>query len=109
VECPQAGEAVERITEALDVRVALSLGMSIRAFLLASPARPTWCPRWKSSRRHAKARGNEMNSQDGTPRRAPREETDDTVGSFFNFLPLRADLAGCRDASDLLRRPAPPA
>lgn len=29
---------------------------------------------------------------------------EDTVGSFFNFLPLRVDLAGCRDAADLLRR-----
>ncbi len=29
---------------------------------------------------------------------------ENTVGSFFNFLPLRVDLAGCQDASDLLRR-----
>jgi condensation enzyme len=29
---------------------------------------------------------------------------DNTVGSFFNFLPLRVDLAGCQDVRDLLVR-----
>jgi len=29
---------------------------------------------------------------------------DNTIGSFFNFLPLRVDLAGCRDTRDLLAR-----
>lgn len=28
----------------------------------------------------------------------------DTVGSFFNFLPLRVDLAACGDAGELMRR-----
>jgi hypothetical protein len=29
---------------------------------------------------------------------------ENTVGSFFNFLPLRVDLTGCQDAQTLLRR-----
>ena len=29
---------------------------------------------------------------------------DDTVGSFFNFVPLRVDLAECHDAGEVLRR-----
>lgn len=28
----------------------------------------------------------------------------ETVGSFFNFLPLRLNISGCRDAADLLNR-----
>ncbi|UZK58091.1 condensation domain-containing protein [Streptomyces drozdowiczii] len=38
-----------------------------------------------------------------TPGRA-NGKFNDTVGSFFNFLPLRVDLAGCADVGELLRR-----
>ncbi len=31
-------------------------------------------------------------------------QVDDTVGSFFNFLPIRADLTGCTTVGDVLSR-----
>ncbi|HWU11089.1 MAG TPA: condensation domain-containing protein [Streptomyces sp.] len=39
-----------------------------------------------------------------TPGRFGDGRFDRTVGSFFNFLPLRIDHLGCRDFRDLLRR-----